>query len=613
MKGKYKLHIPEYNYYSDQVACRKSCPVGTDAGGYVQAIRSGEYEKAYAIARGPNPFASVCGWVCNAPCEASCTRGNIDRPVSIRALKRFVTEKYGVEAVLDPAATLRYSTAPGVPYGRATGEKVAIIGGGPAGLSAAHDLARLGYRVTIFEANSKLGGLFYLVPEYRLPRPLFQAEIEAILSMGVEVRLNTKVGKDISFEEIYKSFKSVVISSGAWGSRPIPFEGKDLQGTYSALPFLQSVYIHHQPVTLGRRVAVVGAGNVAMDVCRTAVRLPGVESVSVIALEDWAEMPADDAEIEDAVDEGVHFLPRKGTRRIVGSSSVEGIEVVGVKSVFDDQGRFSPVYNEEDLIVVPVDSVVLAIGQSIDTAFISGEHDSIIGRNGVIRANMSDMSTGIPGVFAAGDVVTGPRIFIEAIAAGQSAAASVHRYLSQKETPKTIFGVSTAIEHRGAPTPVWPVDFNVDGYYTIPRQNPQLLKPEFRRTNFELAELSFTEEEAREQSSRCLTCHVNPIFVGEKCIMCGGCVDVCPEFALKMIPLSEVDLDIPKSADVLSGFIGVEKARLGETEVLQELSRSTAMIWDGARCIRCGLCAKRCPTGAITMEYLEIKQEVTHT
>ncbi len=610
MKGKYKLHIPEYQYYADQVACRKGCPVGTDAGGYVQAIRSGLYEKAYAIARGPNPFASVCGWVCNAPCEAACTRGNIDSPVTIRALKRFVTEKFGVEAVMDPASTLRYSTAPGVPYGRATGEKVAIVGGGPAGLTAAHDLARLGYRITMFESNNRLGGLFYLVPEYRLPRPLIQAEVDAIASMGFDIRLGTKVGKDVSFKEIQDEFKATIIAVGAWGSRPVPFDGKELERVYSALPFLQSVYLDHSPVPLGHRVAVVGAGNVAMDVCRTAVRLPGVEKVSVIALEDWHEMPADDAEIEDAVAEGIEFVVRKGTRKIVGEGKVQGLEVVKVLSVFDDQGRFSPEYDENEKTTIPFDSVIFAIGQTIDSSFVPSEFDSVIGRNGVIRANIHSMETGIPGVFAAGDVVTGPRIFIDAIAGGQTAAASVHKYLSGKvETPK-IYGVSTPVEHRGNPTPIWPVEFNVDGYYGLSRSNPSLLKPEFRKTNFELAELSYSEEEAREQSARCLTCHVNPIFEGEKCIMCGGCVDVCPEYALKMIPLSEVDLDQESTAKVVESFLGVDLAKREESGTEEELVNSTAMIWEGSRCIRCGLCAKRCPTGAISMEFLEIKQEV---
>ncbi len=611
MKGKYKLHIPEYEYYADQVACRKGCPVGTDAGGYVQAIRSGEYEKAYAIARGPNPFASICGWVCNAPCEAACTRGNIDSPVTIRALKRFVTEKFGVEAVSDPAVTLRYSTAPGVPYGRATGEKVAIIGGGPAVLTADHDLARIGYRTTLFESNKRLGGLFYLVPEYRLPRPLIKAEVDAIASMGLDIRLNTTVGKDVSFKEIQDSFKAIVIAVGAWGSRPIPFEGKDLENVYSALPFLQSVYLDHSPAAVGRNVAVVGAGNVAMDVCRTAVRLPGVQKVTVIALEDWDEMPADEAEIEDAVAEGVEFLTRKGTRKINGSGKVDGLELVRVVSVFDDQGRFAPVFDEADRTVVPFDSVILAIGQTIDSSFVPPEHDSIVGRNGVIRANIHSMDTGVPGVFAAGDVVTGPRIFIDAIAGGQVAAASVHQYLSQGAVDSKVYGISTPVEHRTNPTPIWPVDVNVDGYYSISRNNPPLLTPSFRRTNFELAELSFGEDEARAQAARCLTCHVNPIFVGEKCIMCGGCVDVCPEYALKMIPLTDADLDQDKTVKVIENFLGVEIDQPNDHEVVQQLSLSTAMIWDGARCIRCELCAKRCPTGAISMEFLEVKQEVT--
>jgi len=613
MRGKYKLHIPDYQYYADQVACRKACPVGTDAGGYVQAIAQGRYEKAYAIARGPNPFASVCGWVCNAPCETACTRGNIDHPVTIRALKRFVTEKFGAEVVSDPASTLRYSTAPGVPYGRATGEKVAIVGGGPAGLSAAHDLSRLGYRVTIFEAQDRLGGLFYLVPEYRLPRPLFQAEIAAILSMGIEVRYNTKVGKDISLEEIRQGFGAVILSSGAWGSRPVPFDGKDLDGVYSAIPFLQSVYQAHEPLPIGAHPVVVGAGNVAMDVCRTAIRVPGVEKVTVVTLETWEEMPADDMEIEDAVHEGIDFAIRLGTKRILGNGGrFEGLEVKKVLSVFDDQGRFAPVFDENSIDVVRGTSVIFAIGQVIDTSYVPEALEGIVGRNGVIRANMHSMDTGLPGVFAAGDVVTGPRIFIDAIAGGQKAAESVHAFLNKGHLDRHSSGISTPIPHRANPSPVWPDEFNKHGYYTIERKNPELLHPDFRRTNFELAELSMTEEEARSQASRCLTCHVNPIFEGHKCVLCGGCVDVCPEYALKMIPLGDVDLEHGKTAPLLGSFLDEEiNPEHLEEPVVQTLSMSTAMIWDGTRCIRCGLCAKRCPTGAITMEQLEIKQEVT--
>ena len=613
MKGKYKLHIPDYQYYADQVACRKACPVGTDAGGYVQAIAQGKYEKAYAIARGPNPFASVCGWVCNAPCETACTRGNIDAPVTIRALKRFVTEKFGAEAVADPASTLRYSTAPGVPYGKATGPKVAIIGGGPAGLTAAHDLARLGYRVTIFESQNRLGGLFYLVPEYRLPRPLFEAEIAAIMSMGIEARLNTKVGKDITLEELRKEFAAVVLASGAWGSRPVPFEGRELQGVYSALPFLQSVYHNHDPLPIGAFPIVVGAGNVAMDVVRTAIRVPGVEKVRVVTLETWDEMPADDLEIEDAVHEGAEFQIRLGTKKIIGTEGrFEGLEVKKVLSVFDDQGRFAPSFDEEAVSVMRGTSVIFAIGQVIDTSYVPEDLEGIVGRNGVIRANIHTMDTGVPGVFAAGDVVTGPRIFIDAIAGGQQAAQSVHAFLSKGHVVKNLSGVSSPVSHRPNPSPVWPVEFNQHGYYSIERKNPELLHPEFRKTNFELAELSMTEDEARAQASRCLTCHVNPIFEGQKCVLCGGCVDVCPEYALKMVPLADVDLDHGKTAPLLESFTGEEihPGHLDEP-VVQTLSMSTAMIWDGMRCIRCGLCAKRCPTGAITMEHLEIKQEVT--
>jgi formate dehydrogenase beta subunit len=599
---KYKIEVPGVEFFAKEVECRDACPVGTDAGAYVQAIGRGDFEKAYAIARGPNPFASICGWVCNAPCETACNKGNVDRPVSIRALKRFVTEKFGVETVKNPGSTLKYSTAPGRPYGINTGEKIAIIGSGAGGLTAAHDLARLGYRVTVFESNNYLGGMFYLVPEYRLPRALVRAEIEAILSMGVEVRLNTRVGKDISFEELQQEFKAVIVAVGCWLPRPLQIEGHTLPGFMEGLTFLKKVYLDHEKMDLGDKVVIIGGGNVAMDCCRTAVRL-GPKEVHVACLESWEQMPADPMEIEDAVDEGIIFHPANGPKRAVSKNGkVSGLECIKVQSLFDDQKRFSPKFVENSEWILEADTIIASIGQASDVSFLPQGPGFKIGRGGTILVN-SDMSTNVPGVFAVGDVVTGPRIFIEAIAGGQKAAMAVHSYLIGKDIQVINKGVSTLIGD-GVRDHEMP-----ENWARIPRQNPALLTPSQRASNFDLAELSYQEKTAVDQGIRCLKCHVNPIFNGDLCILCGGCVDICPEYALKMVPLDQMEQTQPIKKAIENYYEVSLDPKEGSPEVKLE-KLGTAMIWDGNVCIRCGYCAKRCPTRAITMEHLEYTREV---
>ncbi|MEK7828738.1 MAG: FAD-dependent oxidoreductase, partial [Deltaproteobacteria bacterium] len=227
MKEKYCVVIPDVDYFADQVKCRTACPVGTDSGGYVQAIADGDYERAYAIARAPNPFASICGRVCGHPCEVACRRGNIDEPISIRALKRFVTEKYGVEALSDPSGVIRLSNARRNLIKRGSGEKVAIIGAGPAGLAAAHDLALLGYKVTVFEAEPEPGGMMVFgIPNYRLSKKLVKAEIDSIAALGVEIRCNIRIGKDLSMKDLKDmGYKAMLIAVGLQLGRALPIEG----------------------------------------------------------------------------------------------------------------------------------------------------------------------------------------------------------------------------------------------------------------------------------------------------------------------------------------------------------------------------------------------------
>lgn len=598
VENKYEVKIPDLEYYSSLVKCRSRCPVGTDSGGYVQAIAAGDYERAYMIARGPNPLASVCGWVCNAPCEASCTRRSIDEPVAIRALKKFVTAQYGVEAVSDPRSTLRYSKAGGVPHGYNIGEKVAVIGSGAAGLAAAHDLARLGYRVTIFEALPVIGGMFYLVPEYRLPRNLIRAEIEAILSLGIETVTNTVVGRDISFDEIQKEYKAVIIAVGAWLSRPLPIDGMDLKGVHQGIPFLKKASFYEE-TGIGKKVIVIGGGNVAMDVARVAVRL-GHNEVHVVSLESMDEMPADKAEVEDALDEGVIFHPSNGPKRVMGKDGrATGLECIKVKSVFDSQGRFNPVFYEGTEFVLKGDTVIVAIGQMSDSSFLPEGRGFKVGRSGVITVEQDTMSTGVPAVFAVGDVAHGPGIFIQAIASGQKAAKSIDSLLGGRRYSIQRSGIMNKVDH-----------FRLyEDHNNLQRHNPPLISPESRKLNSNIVEGGYTEDEAKEQAKRCLRCHINTVFNGDLCILCGGCVDVCPEYCLKMVPITEIkgDENLTRLFEARYGF---SLSDMDETRKAKPVRKGTAMIKDEDRCLKCGLCAKRCPTKAVSMERLEYKEEV---
>lgn len=594
-EDKYNIQIPTLDYYDKLVTCRSTCPVGTDSGAYVQAIARGDYEEAYLIARRPNPFASVCGRVCNAPCEAACRHGQIDQAVSIRALKRFLTEKYGPESVSKrDGHHLLHSDALGHIKGFNTGEKVAVIGSGAAGLSAAHDLARLGYKVTVFESLPVMGGMFYLVPEYRLPRDLVRAEIDVIMQLGIEARTNVTVGKDVSFDELQQEYKAIVISIGAWVSRKLPIEGVDAEGVLSGITFLRQASFK-EPTNLGDRVIVIGGGNVAMDVARVAIR-EGVKEVHLVCLEGRDEMPAEEIEIEESIEEGVIIHDSNGPMRVViENGKAVGLECKKVASVFDSEGRFSPKFHDNSEWVLECDRIILSIGQASDSAFLPASHGFQISRFGTVVVEPETMWTKVPGIYAAGDAAYGPGIFIKAIASGQRAARSIHEYLSGEKVKETITGRMLEVTDHQMPY----------GYERLKRQNPAAMDVATRIKGSEAVELSYTEDEAIEQAQRCFNCHVNTIFDGTKCIACGGCVDICPESCLKMVPLDSVAIgdDLER---LIEAYYGISLDCLTDEEKVKFFASRTAMIKDEDRCIRCGICSRRCPTGAITLERLEV-------
>ncbi|MFQ5766535.1 MAG: FAD-dependent oxidoreductase [Acidobacteriota bacterium] len=604
--------------------CHTACPVGTEAGRYVALIAEGRYREAYAVARRPNPLASICGRICAAPCEDACRRGVLDQPIAIRSLKRFVTERFGVESMIDLDILREIYGKRGLLH---PDQPVAIIGAGPAGLAAAHDLVLFGYPVTIFEAQPVAGGMLRLgIPEYRLPRELVKLEINAILSLGVELRVNQRLGRDFSLSDLRKQgFRAIFIGIGAHRSRDLQIPGVDLDGVLKGVDFLLNINMGYR-LDLGRRVIVVGGGNVALDVARAAVRTAvpeeainpalnivtaldvarsalrfGAKEVHVVSLESHSEMPADPEEIEQAAQEGIIFHPSRGPRRILGESGrVTGLETIRCVSVFDENHRFHPTFEPGSELAMAADSVILAIGQASDLSFVEPEDGLEISRRGTLKTDPETLATTAPGVYAGGDVAFGPRIAITAIADGRRAAASIQAYLEGAGR------ISSPVEVVLRPLPSFRRE---PDYEAIPRQQPAIL-PIDRRVGIAEIESCYEESAARLEASRCLRCWINTVFRedpqrGTECILCGGCAEVCPEACIELVPAGEIDVGSCLKQDVLGELGG------GAAGLFAEDASGTAIIKDETICIRCGLCAQRCPTGTITMEEFQIR-EVAH-
>ncbi len=654
---KYKVEIVDLDYYQKQISCQAACPVRTDARGYVNDVADGDYEAGYIRARQPNPFASICGRVCAAHCEKACRRGKIDAPITIRALKRFLCELYGVEAKSHlPIArgkgkgaglSLLGGQTPGnaltaesfsqlsTGRGKKNGQKrpghipVAVIGTGPVGLSAAHDLALLGYKVTVFEAAPAAGGMAVLgIPEYRLPRDVLNSEIGEILDLGVEIKFNQRLGTDFNLAGLKEQgFKAIFIGIGAHKDRGLDIEGIHLDGVLPAVDFLLNVNLGYK-IDLGDRVVIVGGGDVAVDAARVVARLGeevydqlaegnivtvmdaarralrlGVRDVHIVYRGTREEMRASQEELDGALEEGTTLHPSLISSRIIGSDGrVTSLETLAARSLYDETGRrtLEPIPGSESII--ECSSIILAIGQESDLSFIRPEDEIAISKQGTIIADPDTLATTAPGIFAGGDVVYGPRTIIEAVADGHKAARAIDNYLKGGQVKVLRRGWMEEVPNGYLPS--------ADHQHT-PRVNPPKISLD-RRTGVSEVEMVFDEASANEQSQRCLRCHVQTVFNGELCILCGGCVDICPNSCLKMVPVAEI-----AGSDELTALIKVRYGENGRAQSQDAGSETrqpgTAMIKDETRCIRCGLCQRRCPTGAITMEALRFEEQLVQT
>jgi NADH-quinone oxidoreductase subunit F len=468
--------------------CHSACPLGQDAPMYIGLIAEGKFEEALEVIRRDNPFPSVCGRICDHKCETRCRRGLVDEPIAIRTLKRFAVDYERLKGV-------RWQPQP--IEGRKS-QRVAIVGGGPAGLTAAYYLARLGYPVTVFESHHVLGGQLWLgVPEYRLPRDVLEWEIEGILSLGVGVRLGVTVGKDITLEELNRRYDAVILATGAHVSLRMGVSGEDMPGVIHGMNFLQRLNLGEAMDLTGKRVVVVGGGNVAMDVARSALRLNAAE-VRVLYRRGREHMPALGEELEGAEEEGAIFQCQVVPTRILGNGHVTGVECVRMElGEFDESGRprCTPIPGSE--FVVEADLVIPAVSQEPDLSYVTEESRIALGsRRRVIQVNERTFATTAPGAFAAGDVTTGPATVVEAIAAGKNAALYTDRYLR---------GLGTE------PLPAQPPQKRSGEHPLLaegeqPRQPERRLPPEERRCNFREVELGFTPEAAQAEARRCLRC-----------------------------------------------------------------------------------------------------------
>jgi len=527
--------------------CQVACPVHTDIRGYVAAIAAGDFEGAYDLAREVNPLVYTLGRVCAHPCEDACRRGTVDEPVAICALKRFATEQHDLGRGHGP---------PFAPVEQKE-QRVAIIGSGPAGLGAAYELVRRGYRVTIFEACDKPGGMLqYGLPPYRLPRDVLETDIQAILDLGVELKTGIRIGEDLALADLKRDYDAVFIAVGGQLSRKLRIEGADLEGVLGGVDFLRAVNMG-QKVPLGRKVLVIGGGNVAIDVARSAIRQgpPGSREVHMYCLECREEMPAHEWEIEEALKEGVQIFCSRGPNRILGENGrVTGLETIVCDRVFDENGRFNPHFVCDTEEIVECDTIILAIGQASDLSFLRPEDGIEVTRRGTIVVDPKTLQTSVSGIFAGGEVVTGPDCAVQALALGQRAALSIDAYLSDVDPATLTFPELTELGELN--------DKTKSHIKPLVREEMPTLPLEDRWNGYPEVELGLTELMAVRAAHRCLTCGAGASVDPDKCIACLTCVRVCP-------------YEVPK-------IIG-----------------STAQIDE--QCQACGICAAECPAKAITM------------
>ena len=506
---------------SGTAPCKAVCPAHIPVQGYIKLASMGRYTEALELIKKENPFPAVCGRICNKACEQACTRGIVDASVAIDDIKKFIADK-------DLDASTRFVPKMLNQIGRPYTEKIAVIGAGPAGLSCAYYLAVKGYPVTVFEKEYKLGGMLTLgIPGFRLDKAVVNAEIDILRELGVEFKTGVEVGKDISLPQLRaEGYKAFYLGIGASRGTKLGVPGEELAGVFTGIDFLRDVNLE-KPVSIGKRVAVVGGGNVAIDVARTALRL-GAEDVTIVYRRSRDEMPAAADEIAEAEEEGVRFMYLAAPVEVLGSGKVSGMKVEVMElGEADAKGRRKPVGTGK-FETLELDAVISAIGQKIDLGGISAGTGIQLSSKGAVMVDELSYQTGEPDVFAGGDVVTGPKFAIDAIAAGKEASISIHRYVHPGQTQHL------GRDHRDyKPLDAKTVAVSIGSFDTAPRQKAACGSAEEARRTFKDLRGDLTEEQIKKEVKRCLGCGC-AVIDEDLCVGCGICTTKCKFDAIRL-------------------------------------------------------------------------------
>ena len=506
---------------SGTAPCKAVCPAHIPVQGYIKLASMGRYTEALELIKKENPFPAVCGRICNKACEQACTRGIVDASVAIDDIKKFIADK-------DLDASTRFVPKMLNQIGRPYTEKIAVIGAGPAGLSCAYYLAVKGYPVTVFEKEDKLGGMLTLgIPGFRLDKAVVNAEIDILRELGVEFKTGVEVGKDVSLPQLRaEGYKAFYLGIGASRGAKLGVPGEELAGVFTGIDFLRDVNLE-KPVSIGKRVAVVGGGNVAIDVARTALRL-GAEDVTIVYRRSRDEMPAAADEIAEAEEEGVRFMYLAAPVEVLGSGKVSGMKVEVMElGEADAKGRRKPVGTGK-FETLELDAVISAIGQKIDLGGISAGTGIQLSSKGTVMVDELSYQTGEPDVFAGGDVVTGPKFAIDAIAAGKEASISIHRYVHPGQTQHL------GRDHRDyKPLDAKTVAVSIGSFDTAPRQKAACGSAEEARRTFKDLRGDLTEEQIKKEVKRCLGCGC-AVIDEDLCVGCGICTTKCKFDAIRL-------------------------------------------------------------------------------
>ena len=564
------------------IECQEACPVGTNCRGYLNLAAEGRFEEGYILSREPNPVAAMCSYVCSAPCERACRRGDIDRPLAIRAMKRFLVEWHEASGIPDvmPEITPR-------------AERVAVVGAGPAGISVARELATKGYQVTVFDSLPYGGGTMLIgVPAFRLPREAIEMDVRLVERLGVRFVFDTTIGQDITFDQLQRDFDSIAITAGAMDAVALDIPGADLEGVDYGVDFMKKANLG-QPLEVGTDVVVIGGGYTAMDCSRTSLR-HGADRVSIVYRRTRSELVVDEEELGETEREGVRMEFLASPIEILGEDGkVSGVRFIRNRlGEPDASGRRSPVPIEGSEFVIPARTVIPAVSQAADLTFLPVEAKFEINR-GRVKVDPATYASNVKGVFACGDFVTGPTTLIEAAGHGKKCAYAIDRYLSGR--------TDVTVDANVKITSSWRHDMP-EFYDVLPRQHIPMVPLTARMpstdpvVNFNTpVELGYDATGAVAESTRCLMCNYNIWFDPFRCVLCGACADVCPEGVIHMIDVNQM-----KSEGLLP-----------ELEEAYGWDQGAAMILDEERCIRCALCVKRCPFDAITMERFELQEVST--